>query len=274
MANYFSHKSAAAQASGGFYDVGTIIPWTKSSVLDGFLLCDGSNKLRSAYPELFAVIGVTYGSTNDSNFKLPNLIGRTVFGEGTSNDGTTTKTFNFGESSGATNVSSSVSFPSANVALAGSNLSITMANANVDVGAHNHNWSQNAVSGGIYTGDALESGPQRGKAFGIGGLSNQISNDGPNNSVRGFADGIESASTSQNLNSTSQNTNNPSQNIGFLQVTGSVASGGSGNGIHKHNTNVTGNVSFNQTNLNATTSATSTLSPYGVCRYLIKAQQL
>ena len=38
MANYFSHKSTAVQASGGFYDIGTIIPWSKATVLDGFTL--------------------------------------------------------------------------------------------------------------------------------------------------------------------------------------------------------------------------------------------
>ena len=51
----------AVQASGGFYDIGTIIPWS-ATVLDGFLLCDGSTELEPGeFADLFAVIGTTYG---------------------------------------------------------------------------------------------------------------------------------------------------------------------------------------------------------------------
>tara|TARA_A100001388_G_C28749614_1_gene491415 strand:- start:797 stop:1621 length:825 start_codon:yes stop_codon:yes gene_type:complete len=274
MANYFSHKSTAVRASGGFYDIGTIIPWTKATVLDGFLLCDGSSRSKTGeYAALFAVIDTTYG-TGDSNdgttFSLPNLLGRSIVGEGTSNDGTTTRAFNIGESSGATNVTSNVSFPSATVTISGTNLNAPIASAPVPIPAHSHNWSQSGITGGIYGGSELASGPQRGKAFGFR-LGTQMSRDGPNNNVRGIAAGIESAANSQNLNDVS-----PSQstNIAFLQVSGTVASFGSGTGVHNHDTQaVVGNVSFNQTNLNATNTG-STISPYGVCRYIIKAKEL
>ena len=276
MANYFSHKSTAVRASGGFYDIGTIIPWTKATVLDGFLLCDGSSRSKTGeYAALFAVIDTTYG-TGDSNdgttFSLPNLLGRSIVGEGTSNDGTTTRAFNIGESSGATNVTSNVSFPSATVTISGTNLNAPIASAPVPIPAHSHNWSQSGITGGIYGGTAIDSGPQRGKAFGFGELSNQVSRDGPNNNVRGIAAGIESAANSQNLNDVSPGTQ--STNIAFLQVSGTVASHGAGTGVHNHQEQaVSGNVSFNQTNLNATNTG-STISPYGVCRYIIKAKEL
>lgn len=277
MANYFSHKSTAVQASGGFYDIGTIIPWSKATVLDGFLLCDGSSRTRTGeFADLFAVIGTTYGvgsSSDGTTFSLPNLLGRAIIGEGTSNDGTTTRAFNIGESSGATNVTSNVSFPSATVTISGTNLNAPIASAPVPIPAHSHNWSQSGITGGIYGGSELSSGPQRGKAFGFV-LGTQISRDGPNNTVRGVVSGIESAANSQNLNDVTGNNNTQSTNAAFIQVSGTVASHGTGTGVHNHSTQaVVGNVSFDQTNLNATNTG-STISPYGVCRYIIKAKEL
>lgn len=42
------------------------------NVPDGWLLCDGSSKLRTAYSRLFSVIGTAYGSDDTTSFKLPN----------------------------------------------------------------------------------------------------------------------------------------------------------------------------------------------------------
>ena len=42
----------------------------------GWLMCDGRTVNRSDYPTLYSVIGTTFGSTNASNFKLPDLRGR------------------------------------------------------------------------------------------------------------------------------------------------------------------------------------------------------
>ena len=105
-------------------------------------------------------------------------------------------------------------------------------------------------------------------------LGTQMSRDGPNNTVRGVVSPFESAANSQNLNDVTGNNNTQSTNAGFIQISGTVASHGSGTGVHNHSTQaVSGNVSFDQTNLNATNTG-STISPYGVCRYIIKAKEL
>lgn len=48
-----------------------------------WLECDGANVLRADYPDLFAIIGVTYGSVDGTHFNLPDLRGRSVSGSGT-----------------------------------------------------------------------------------------------------------------------------------------------------------------------------------------------
>jgi microcystin-dependent protein len=46
----------------------------------GYLLCQGQSVSRTAYPELFAAIGISYGSENVTTFRIPNLIGRVIVG--------------------------------------------------------------------------------------------------------------------------------------------------------------------------------------------------
>lgn len=61
--------------------IGSIIPYTKSVVPEGYLVCDGSAISRSDYPELFTVIGTVYGSGDGySTFNLPNLSGCVAIG--------------------------------------------------------------------------------------------------------------------------------------------------------------------------------------------------
>ena len=53
----------------------------------GFLKCDGAAVGRATYPELYAVIGTTYGEGDgETTFNLPDLIGR--FAEGSATPGT------------------------------------------------------------------------------------------------------------------------------------------------------------------------------------------
>ena len=70
--------------------LGTILPYSANSEYppEGFLWCDGSAISRSAYPDLFALIGTLYGSGDGvSTFNLPDL-NMGEFLEGSSTAGT------------------------------------------------------------------------------------------------------------------------------------------------------------------------------------------
>ena len=63
--------------------VGSLVDWCGSptALPAGYLLCDGSEYLCTAYPALFAVIGTRYGRPSSSlNFKVPDATGRASVG--------------------------------------------------------------------------------------------------------------------------------------------------------------------------------------------------
>ena len=83
--------------------VGTILPYGSGSLpTDGkFLPCDGTERDRDEYPDLFAIIGTNYGLPSTSGkFKLPDLRGRVAQGCGIGTDGTTTCSFTLGYGGG------------------------------------------------------------------------------------------------------------------------------------------------------------------------------
>lgn len=77
--NQYADDSGNVNVSG--IDIGMIIPFAGNGGIPvGFLLCDGASVLRDTYPDLFSVIGTTYGAVDDTHFNLPDLIDR--FAEG------------------------------------------------------------------------------------------------------------------------------------------------------------------------------------------------
>lgn len=77
-----------AQAATSVIDVGSptggVMPFTGSTPPPGWLIADGSEVSRTQYPDLFAVIGTTYGAGNGTTtFNLPDLRGRVIAGLGT-----------------------------------------------------------------------------------------------------------------------------------------------------------------------------------------------
>lgn len=62
--------------------VGTVLPYAGSIAPQGWLLCDGSSKLTASYPDLFGVIGYTFGGSG-GNFNVPNLQNNFPIGAGT-----------------------------------------------------------------------------------------------------------------------------------------------------------------------------------------------
>lgn len=62
--------------------VGTVLPFSGTTIPGSFLLCDGREVSRFVYQNLFSIIGIAYGSpTSGSVFKLPDLRGRAIMGK-------------------------------------------------------------------------------------------------------------------------------------------------------------------------------------------------
>lgn len=61
--------------------IGNIIAFSGFNTPEGYLECDGSAVSRDEYPDLFSVIGTSYGAGDGSTtFNLPNLNGRVALG--------------------------------------------------------------------------------------------------------------------------------------------------------------------------------------------------
>jgi len=63
---------------------GTVIAYAgeKKETIDGYLLCDGSQKSRYDYPYLYEAIGTAYGGSGNPYFNLPNFQGMFLRGAG------------------------------------------------------------------------------------------------------------------------------------------------------------------------------------------------
>jgi len=78
--------------------VGELVVWAGTTSPDAkWLACDGRSLLRTDYPDLFAVIGVTYGAADGSHFNIPDLQGRVPLGVGS---GSGLSTYNAGDNGG------------------------------------------------------------------------------------------------------------------------------------------------------------------------------
>lgn len=106
---------------------GTIICFAGQLVPPGWLLCNGSEISKSEYPNLFSVIGNTYGiPVNSNNFILPNLQQRMPLGKSNSN--------NLGDNGGNSNITLTTN----------------------QLPSHNHTGTTN--SAGVHTHTATDSG--------------------------------------------------------------------------------------------------------------------
>lgn len=66
--------------------IGCILDFAGSQAPTGWLLCDGTLKLITLYPRLFAVIGTTYGGDGATNFAVPDSRTRMRVGVGQNYD--------------------------------------------------------------------------------------------------------------------------------------------------------------------------------------------
>ena len=58
------------------YHAGDMKLSIQSSDHDGWILCDGRSLTRALYPQLFEIIGTSFGSLNTDSFTLPDMRGR------------------------------------------------------------------------------------------------------------------------------------------------------------------------------------------------------
>jgi len=70
----------AGVQEGAGMEIGTIILWGAAAIPDGWLECDGQWLAQAEYPDLFAVIGSTFGGLG-SSFQVPDLAGSFPLGE-------------------------------------------------------------------------------------------------------------------------------------------------------------------------------------------------
>lgn len=74
---------------GGNLPTGCVIPFAGTTIPDDWLLCNGQAVSRQEYDDLYAVIGIKYGSGNGSDtFNVPDLRNRFIEGGDTSTCGT------------------------------------------------------------------------------------------------------------------------------------------------------------------------------------------
>jgi len=78
-----SEKMLETYAMYGFnpFPVGLVLPFGGTTAPLGYLLADGTSYLAADYPELFAVIGYTYGGSG-ANFFVPDFRNNFVVGSG------------------------------------------------------------------------------------------------------------------------------------------------------------------------------------------------
>ena len=76
-------KADLNAAMAALIPIGSIFPFVGGQAPTGFALCNGQTLDRVQYADLFRLIGIKYGYTNTSNFKVPDLSGRFLVGVGT-----------------------------------------------------------------------------------------------------------------------------------------------------------------------------------------------
>lgn len=91
-ASLFTSTSNVNMASVGDYKFSA-----SNNDIGDWLICDGRSLLQSEYPELYSVIGISFGSNDPGEFNIPDFRGR-VYGDIGSAPGLTTR--NLGDSLG------------------------------------------------------------------------------------------------------------------------------------------------------------------------------
>ena len=127
---------------GGSVPPGAILPYGGGTAPTGYVLCDDSDKSRTDFSALFAIIGTTYGAGNGTTtFNVPDLRDRIPLGKGTNNSTLGAETTGASASAVVATASGSASLTLATGTFATSakDSSTSSAVTGVTAGGHTHN---------------------------------------------------------------------------------------------------------------------------------------
>jgi len=91
---YSAGSTLFVSGTAGQIPVGSIMPFVSAGGNEptGWLLCNGQPALSTVYPDLYSVIGTSFGTGSTNEFRVPNLINKTLYG--VNGAPATTTTFN------------------------------------------------------------------------------------------------------------------------------------------------------------------------------------
>lgn len=125
---------------------GAVMPYAGSTAPSGWVLCDGSSYdgNTSLYASLWSVLGITYGGAGITDFKVPDLRGRAVFGRD-----------NMGTAPAANRITSASGIIGTNVGASGGAETVTLNVSQMPSHTHPVQVSNNATGaqgggGGLY----------------------------------------------------------------------------------------------------------------------------
>jgi microcystin-dependent protein len=149
--------------------VGAIVMWSSATAPTGWVLCDGSalNSTSSPqYSSLYSVISNTYGGTDNTNFKLPDLRGRTVVGVGTGTGNT---------ASGTGTITGGTSLTARSLSAWGGSETVTLTSEQSGIQSHTHTTT---ISGGTHSHPSISSVDTHGHTLGADGHNHTVDADG------------------------------------------------------------------------------------------------
>jgi microcystin-dependent protein len=227
---------------------GVVNIWAGATAPTGWLLCDGSSKVREDYASLFSAIGTTYGSADSTHFNLPNLKGRVPVGL----DSTQTEFDTLGETGGAKTV--------------------TLTSAQMPV--HSHTPTLSTDSAGTPTGTIAGVGnhDHAASSNAAGSHNHSFTDDGTGTQsvVTSVSGASYSVGIAANDQGTSQNTstNGSHTHTINISVAGAHTHGLTMNQMSGHTHTVT---IADAGGTDGVTQAHNNLQPYIVMNYIIKA---
>ena len=124
-----------------YLPIGIVLPYATTTAPQGWLVCNGQEVSKTTYASLWDVIGTTFGvATDPDNFKLPDLRGRVIVGNGT---GSGLSDRNIGQNGGEETHTLTIS-------------EIPSHNHSINDPSHTHNTANTVQKNGVNTPDGID----------------------------------------------------------------------------------------------------------------------